>query len=55
MKDATISLNNLLSCLKLSPEKEPFQWQERQELKDVYGVFCINVSGAVTLLQGRAL
>eukprot|EP00798_Chlamydomonas_sp_ICE-L_P010243 gene10243-8160_t len=38
--DAAKSLNNLISCCKAIPEKEPMLWNEMQELLDLYQAYC---------------
>lgn len=38
--ETVISLNNLISCVRLMPEEKAMPWKERSELLDVFGVFC---------------
>jgi hypothetical protein len=39
-----VSLQNLLSCSRVLPEKEAMQWSEKAELKDIYQTYCAQVS-----------
>ena len=55
--ETVASLQNLLSCTRVLPEKTAMQWSERAELKDVFEAFCNAESsgekrGAVQALLG---
>ena len=38
-----VSLNNLINCNKALPELSPMQWNEPQEIKDVFQVYIAKV------------
>lgn len=50
--DAAVSMLNLISAYRAQPEQTAeggavgaVQWGEREELKDLYGIFCAKVRG----------
>lgn len=40
MKDAVTSLANLVSAFKAQPSEDPLPWNDRNELQDLFGLFC---------------
>jgi hypothetical protein len=40
MKDAVTSLANLVTAFKAQPSEEPLPWNDRNELQDLFGLFC---------------
>lgn len=40
LQEVVVSLNNLLSCVRASPEAGPMAWGEREELLDLYGLYA---------------
>mmetsp|Transcript_30974 Transcript_30974/g.68639 ORF Transcript_30974/g.68639 Transcript_30974/m.68639 type:complete len:1037 (+) Transcript_30974:146-3256(+) len=38
--EVVTSLQNLLSCTRALPEAGPMSWTDREELKDLYALFC---------------
>ncbi len=40
MNEAVGSLQNLLSCARALPEKEPMAWREKAELKELFSAYC---------------
>lgn len=44
--ETVVSLQNLLSCVRALPEKEPMQWSEKAELRDVFQIYCSEESNS---------
>ena len=43
-----VSLNNLISCVNIynADNNATLEWKEKEDLKDLYGLFCVKVGGA---------
>ncbi len=40
MKDATVSLANLVTAFKAQPSEDALPWNDRSELQELFGLFC---------------
>lgn len=52
--DAAVSLNNFVSASRAQPDEGPLQWNDREELKDLYSVYCAKVRARARQLRGNA-